>query len=78
MKEETKTVTVLFLFTELREKKVYMDSFIERHNISIPTFKRYISEIRDFLCEKKCGEELIYDRVSNTYFIISSNCHVSI
>lgn len=42
--------------------------YIEKYNISIPTFCRYILVVRRFFAERK-GEKLVYRRIYNRYYL---------
>ncbi|MCI2068324.1 MAG: hypothetical protein LKJ88_01965 [Bacilli bacterium] len=51
----SKTEIVLSLYTGLMDgKEIAMDEFCSNSSISVPTFKRYIQEIRSFLSIPIC------------------------
>lgn len=46
-----------------------MDVFMAEFNISIRTFRRYISEINAYLSNQFMNEEVVYDFKERTYKI---------
>ena len=64
----SKTEIVLSLYTGLMDgKEIAMDEFCSNFSISVPTFKRYIQEIRSFLSNSYLPYELLYSRTEKVY-----------
>lgn len=66
----SKAQLVLILYTDLLSKGVNKENFCNTYHISSPTFKRYISEIRCFLCNIYSYQEVVYFRTSDVYRIV--------
>lgn len=65
-----KAERVLCLFWQLYNGlKINKDSFCFERGIDKRTFERDIEDIRNFLSEMYAGQEIIYDRKSNTYYM---------
>ena len=70
----SKAQAVLFLYSLLKDgKKVNMNEFCSEYVISIPTFKRYICEIRCFLSNAFMDEEIVYSQEDNSYSMVKAN-----
>lgn len=68
MGKHKKSIGILVLLDELREKKtVTKASFCEEYQISSPTFERYISDVRIFLQDRHPELELAYDAKDKVY-----------
>jgi hypothetical protein len=66
----SKTQAVLLLYYELMEgKKISMDEFCADSLISIPTFKRYIQDIRCFLSNAFINRDVVYSYKDHCYFL---------
>ncbi len=64
-----KTKKVLYLYSALiNGEEIKMESFCSEYKVSIPTFRRYLSLVRDFLWEKYL-KEVNYDKNNQTYTI---------
>jgi hypothetical protein len=67
----SKTQLVLLLYSSFKSgEKINMEEFCTEHSVSIPTFKRYIQEIRCFLMNEFINEELIYSVKDRAYMLI--------
>lgn len=66
----SKIQIVIFLYEKLRRGEIVrMDVFMAEFNISIRTFRRYISEINAYLSNQFMNEEVVYDFKERTYKI---------
>ena len=66
-----KTQIVLYIYEKLRKHEVITTKLIvDEFNISIPTFRRYISEINSYLFNFKTGEQVVYSRRQRSYILI--------
>lgn len=64
-----KTKNVLRLYELLKQgKEIKMENFCNEYKVSIPTFRRYISLLRDFMWETSL-EEIVYDKIKKVYVI---------
>ena len=64
-----KAKKVLYLYDSLKNgEEIQMLNFCNEYKVSIPTFRRYMSLIRDFLWEKYL-EQVVYDRFKKIYKI---------
>lgn len=62
-----KTKKVLLLYQLLKSgQAVKIDAFCNEYKISIPTFRRYLSLVRDFMWETSL-EEIVYDINKKAY-----------
>ncbi len=67
-----KITRILFLYTKLANGlKVNKINFCLETDSLPRTFDRDIEDIRIFLSENFCGEELVYDRLNNCYYLNS-------
>ena len=65
----TKVKRVLIMYEILKEgKEINLETFCNEYKISVPTFRRYMCLIRDFLWEKNL-QEVVYDKNKKAYFI---------
>ena len=65
-----KTQAVLYLYYYLQQgKSIYLDEVMNDFNISLSTFRRYISELNIFLCETYQNKVLYYDYSSYSYYL---------
>lgn len=63
----TKSYILLCLFEALSNgQELKIHNCCKEYAISVPTFRRYIAELRDFYCEKSCYE-VVYDTHSQSY-----------
>ena len=61
---------VLALYDKLiKEGKVIMNDFISEYEISVRSFRRYVSEINTFFCNEFMNEEIVYDYAEKAYKI---------
>lgn len=68
-----KSQIVLYLYDKLVAKeKLYIDEIIGEYNISIRTFRRYISEINAFLCNNYKNQFVSYDYKNKYYYLKES------
>ena len=64
-----KAKNVLNMYDALKQgKEIRLESFCNEYKISVPTFRRYMSFVREYLWEKYL-EEVIYDKDRKIYFI---------
>lgn len=69
-KKVNKTYVVLILYDMLKQKKVVkINYFCQAYGISIPTFRRYLSLIREYLWENYLLT-VTYDREKSGYYIV--------
>ncbi|MBO5866450.1 MAG: hypothetical protein J6Q55_00150 [Clostridia bacterium] len=65
----TKSYAVLQMYDSLLEgKTLNIADCMANYNISVPTFRRYISLLRAFLVEQH-AISLLYDRSNGTYYL---------
>lgn len=63
-----KSQIILYLYDLLiNGKEVFMDEIIAKYNISIRTFRRYISELNAFLYNNYKNKEVIYSFEKRSY-----------
>jgi hypothetical protein len=64
----TKCQTILLLYEVLVRRGYFRkEDVLGENQISDPTFKRYVSEIRCFLANFHPEEELVYDKKEDVY-----------
>lgn len=69
-----KSQVVLYMYHKLMNSKgITLDEIVSKFNISIRTFRRYISEINVFLYNNYLGTEVVYDTNSKIYSLVSLN-----
>jgi len=62
-----KCYILLDLYTTLlRHGEISIDACCNEYAISVPTFRRYLSDLRNYFLEKQ-GKEIIYDPVKKVY-----------
>lgn len=65
-----KSQSVLYIYDELiNNKEIKLEDIINKYNISIRTFRRYISEINIFLSNNYKNMSVIYDYYKKTYYL---------
>ncbi|MCF2554375.1 hypothetical protein [Faecalicatena contorta] len=70
MAETDKVTRILILYSTLTEgRKIHKQSFCNDMGINRRTFDRDIEDIRLFLSETYTGEEVIYDRHEESYYL---------
>jgi len=70
MPKFSKIQIVLALYDKLRRNnKVIMDDFLSEYEISVRSFRRYVSEINTFFCNEFMNEEVVYDFDDRAYKI---------
>ncbi len=68
-----KITRILLLYSKLvRGERVNKYSFCAETDILPRSFDRDIEDVRLYLCEMFCGEELIYNRAENSYYLTGS------
>ena len=66
-----KTQIVLYIYDKLTKKEEVTTEFIiNKFVISIPTFRRYISEINSYLFNFQTNQEVVYSRQKRSYILI--------
>ncbi len=67
-----KSFAVLYLYEKLkRGERIYISSCCEEYQISIPTFRRYVSTLREFFGEQH-AQKIFYDREQKAYYLINN------
>ena len=65
-----KSIAILQLYDALKSKKgVNLATFVDRNDISVSTFRRYLSDINDYLSECYSGKTVFYINDEKTYKI---------
>jgi len=65
-----KSQIVLYIYDKLiRNEKLKIEDVINKYDISIRTFQRYIAEIKAFLCNNFRNEFIEYDIESKYYYL---------
>lgn len=65
-----KSQIVLYIYDELiNNKPLKMDEVLALFNISVRTFRRYISEINAFFCNNYINKEIMYDYKNQYYYL---------
>ena len=68
-----KTQIVLYIYDKLIKKEEVTTEFItNKFDISIPTFRRYISEINSYLFNFQTNQEVVYSRQKRSYILPST------
>ena len=63
-----KSQSVLYIYDELiNNKEIRLEDIINKYNISIRTFRRYISEINIFLANNYKNQSIQYDLKEKVY-----------
>ncbi len=64
---------LLYIYDELlNNKKISTKDIVEKFNISIRTFRRYISELNSFLFNNFKNQEVVYDPIKKTFKIVET------
>ena len=65
-----KCQAVLIMYDKfLSGEKIYLNQIMNEFGISLPTFRRYISEINVFLCDTYKNQIIVYDYKDNCYYL---------
>jgi len=65
-----KSQIVLYIYDELiNNKKITMNDIVNKYEISIRTFRRYISEINSFLYNNYKNQSIVYDSYEKCYYL---------
>ena len=65
-----KSQSVLYIYDELiNNKEIRLEDIINKYNISIRTFRRYISEINAFLSNNYKNQSVVYDYIRKVYYL---------
>lgn len=68
-----KSQIVLVMYDKLiNHKQIYMNEIINEYNISVRTFRRYISEINSFFWNSYKNLTIHYDHLEKCYYLTSS------
>lgn len=66
-----KTQIVVYMYDALiNGEELCMDEILNEYNISVRTFRRYISEINSFLSNNYKNKTVTYDGFTNSYKLI--------
>ena len=67
-----KSQIILYMYDELiNGKEINMQEILALYNISVRTFRRYISEINIYLCNNYRNQTVIYNHSKNRYYLSS-------
>lgn len=62
-----KCYILLNLYTSLlRNGEISIETCCNEYGISVPTFRRYLADLRSYFLEKE-GKEIVYDAVNKVY-----------
>ena len=65
-----KTQVILYLYDVLLNGgRIYLEETMVNYDISLSTFRRYISEINIFLCNTYKNQVVYYDYKDNCYYL---------
>ena len=65
-----KTQVILYLYDFLLNGgRIYLEETMVNYDISLSTFRRYISEINIFLCNTYKNQVVYYDYKDNCYYL---------
>lgn len=65
----TKSYVLLCMYEKLKKgENINIDRCCNEFDISVPTFRRYMSALRNFLCENQ-NKEIVYGVKEKSYFI---------
>ena len=65
-----KTQAILYLYDVLLNGgRIYLEEAMVNFDISLSTFRRYISEINIFLCNTYKNQAVYYDYKENCYYL---------
>lgn len=63
-----KSQIILYMYDELiNNREIKMNEIIALYDISVRTFRRYISEINSYLCNNYKNQTVVYDHYRNSY-----------
>lgn len=63
-----KSQIILYMYDELiNNREIKMNEIIALYDISVRTFRRYISEINSYLCNNYKNQIVVYDHYRNSY-----------
>ena len=63
-----KGIAILYIYDKLLQgEEVYMETIINDLNISVRTFRRYISDIKTFLYDNFKNQTIAYSKIKNSY-----------
>ena len=63
-----KSQIILYIYDQLiNGKEIKMNEILALYNISVRTFRRYISEINSFLYNNYKNQEVVYNHTRNSY-----------
>lgn len=66
----SKSQIVLYIYSELiNHKEIRLDEIVEKFDISIRTFRRYIAEINAYLSNNFRNQNVSYDQFKNSYIL---------
>lgn len=69
-----KSQIVLDMYDELLSgKRITINEIINKYNISLRTFQRYIAEINAFFCNKFSNQKVVYDYLNKEYYLKNNN-----
>ena len=72
-----KSIIILLLYDSLQSRDgVNLPSFIKEQNISLSTFRRYISDINYYLIECYSGRSVKYYNVEKKYRLEPELCEI--
>lgn len=73
MGKQKKSIGILILLDEfLTKKALAKGDFCQEHQISSPTFERYISDLRSFCQERHPEYQIVYDSTEKLYRLVST------
>ena len=66
----SKTQIILFIYYKMKNNgSVEIDEVLQKFQISVRTFRRYISEINFFCYNNFLDEEVVYDHFNKVYHL---------
>ena len=65
-----KSQIILYMYDDLiNGKRISLNDVINKHEISIRTFQRYIAELNAFLFNKYKNQVIVYDHENKEYYL---------
>ena len=65
-----KSMIMLYMYDLLIEGNEFtIDEIVSIYNISVRTYRRYIAEINNFLCEQYKQKEVVFSKEKRTYYL---------
>lgn len=65
-----KSQIILYIYDQLIDgKELKMNEILAIYNISVRTFRRYISEINSYLYNNYKNQEVVYNHTKNSYYL---------